>query len=68
MSRPTSIRRLALVVPMVAAVALLGGCGGGESASSAPPPEAGKLPKLEDMSKLKPQKGMDRVGSEAGPR
>jgi hypothetical protein len=68
MSRLSSIRRLALVVPVVAAVGLLGGCGGGESASTAPPPAAGQLPKFEDVAKGKPQKGMDRIGSEAGPR
>jgi hypothetical protein len=67
MPRFSSRFRSVWVVPLVtAAIGLVEGCGG-EVNQTAPPPVAGGFPKGNPAAGHKPQKGMDRVGSEAAP-
>jgi hypothetical protein len=54
------VRRL---LPMVTSILLLEGCGGGSSDTAAFP-ELGKKAIITKAPAKKPEKGMDRVGSE----
>jgi hypothetical protein len=62
-----SLRPIRTAAPLLAAFAILTGCESTSTAPSAPPPPAGDFKAVAPADKAKPQKGMDRVGSEAGP-
>lgn len=67
MPRPTSSLRALWALPLAALIiGPFQGCGGEPNQSVAPPP-SGDFQKLNPGGQKKPQKGMDRVGSESSP-
>jgi hypothetical protein len=65
MPRTLFLRLTCRIVALVMVIGVLGGCGG-ESSQTAEFPKMGKA-NLPASTLKKPEKGMDRIGSESGP-